>query len=70
MTWADVTSETGYTVQWSSNGTTVTGSSTRAANSTSYTTGNLAIQVWYVRVGATNALGTTWSGWVTVPAAP
>ncbi|MDQ0373409.1 multicopper oxidase domain-containing protein [Cellulomonas humilata] len=70
VTWADVTGESGYTVQWSSNGTTVTGSSTRAANSTSYTTGNLAIQVWYVRVGATNALGTTWSGWVTVPAAP
>ncbi|NUU17595.1 multicopper oxidase domain-containing protein [Cellulomonas humilata] len=70
VTWADVASETGYTVQWSSNGTTVTGSANRAANSTSYTTGNLAIQVWYVRVGATNALGTTWSGWVTVPAAP
>lgn len=70
VTWADVAGETGYTVQWSSDGSTVTGSSTRAANSTSYTTGNLAIQPWFVRVGATNALGTTWSGWVTVPAAP
>lgn len=70
VTWADVTSETGYTVQWSSDGTTVTGSANRVANTTSYTTGNLALQVWYVRVGATNALGTTWSGWVTVPAAP
>ncbi|KQY25280.1 hypothetical protein ASD16_07595 [Cellulomonas sp. Root485] len=69
-TWPDVLNETGYTVQWSADGSTVTGSSTRAANSTSYTTGNLAIQPWYVRVGATNALGTTWSGWIAVPAAP
>ena len=70
VTWPDVSNESGYTVQWSANGSTVTGSSTRAANSTSYTTGNLAIQPWYVRVGATNALGTTWSGWIAVPAAP
>lgn len=70
VTWGDVTTETGYTVQWSSNGTTVTGFSNRPANSTSYTTGNLARQVWWVRVGATNALGTSWSVWVQVPIAP
>lgn len=70
VTWADVAGETGYTVQWSADGTTVTGSSARPAGSTTYTTGNLARQVWHVRVGATNALGTSWSAWQPVPAAP
>ena len=66
--WQDLNNESSYTVQWSANGTTVSGSATVAANGTTYPTGLLARQVWYVRVGATNALGTTWSGWVAVPA--
>lgn len=70
VTWTDVASETGYTVQWSSDGSTVTGSTNRPADATAFITGNLAIQAWSVRVGATNVLGTTWSGWVPVPAAP
>ncbi|MBI4942054.1 MAG: fibronectin type III domain-containing protein [Actinobacteria bacterium] len=37
---------------------------------TSYTFTNLTKRVWYVRVGARNGLGTTYSPWVAVAAAP
>jgi FtsP/CotA-like multicopper oxidase with cupredoxin domain len=63
VTWTNVADETGYTIQWSANATftPVSGSSSVGANVTTFTTGNIARQVWYVRVGAFNASGTTWS---------
>lgn len=72
VTWGTVTNVTSYTIQWSTSSTfaTVSGSGTAAANATSFTTGTIARQAWFVRVGATNALGTTWSTPSTVPAAP
>ena len=72
VTWADVTGETAYEVQWSSDPgfATVAGSASTAAGTTTYTTGNIARQVWYVRVRATNPVGPSgWSTVVTVPAA-
>lgn len=69
VNWQDLNNEARYTVQWSVNAIAVRGSATVAANGTTFTTGLLNRQVWYVRVGATNPLGTTWSGWVQVPAA-
>ncbi|HEY6798984.1 MAG TPA: hypothetical protein VI248_30250 [Kineosporiaceae bacterium] len=65
--WQDVPNETTYRAEWSPTGATAIGTATLAANTTSATTGTLAQQVWYVRVGATNVLGTTYSGWVMVP---
>jgi hypothetical protein len=73
VTWNDVVSESGYTVQWSSTQafTTTNGTGSTAANVTSFTTGSIARQVWYVRVRATNALGVSpWSGPIQVTAAP
>jgi hypothetical protein len=72
VTWSDVTGETGYEIQWSSDAGfgTVAGSGTAAANATSFTTGNLARTTWYVRVRATNVLGPSgWSAVLTVPPA-
>ncbi len=70
VTWGAVTGEASFTVQRSADGNTwTTMSSTVAANATTYTSGNLARQVWWVRVGAVNPLGTTWSDPVQVPAA-
>jgi FtsP/CotA-like multicopper oxidase with cupredoxin domain len=72
LVWTNVAYETGYVVQWSATAdfATVSGSSTRAANSTTYTTGNIARAPWYFRIRAFNATGS--SAWVTVfvPAAP
>jgi len=69
--WTDnATDESSYTVQWSANGVTVTGTGSAAANSTTFTTGTLARQVWQVRVGANNVAGTSWTAWTSVPAAP
>jgi hypothetical protein len=70
VTWGDVLGETAYSVQWSSTGVTPSGTANLAANTTTWTSGNLARQVWYARVGATNALGTTWSAWRPIPVAP
>ncbi|WP_307845011.1 multicopper oxidase domain-containing protein [Actinotalea solisilvae] len=67
--WGDVAGETGYQVQWSRDGVTPTGTVTLGAGSTAWTSGNLAVVPWSVRVGARNALGTTWSPWTVVPAA-
>ena len=62
-TWTPVTGATGYTIQWSRTAdfATIDGSGTVAANSTTFTSGNLARVIWYVRVGANNAVGTAWS---------
>ncbi len=68
VNWSGVTGATGYTVQWSatSNFATVAGAQTTNSTARSLTTGNLTRQVWYVRVGARNAVGNTWSNVVTV----
>jgi fibronectin type 3 domain-containing protein len=59
----------GYTVQWSTTaGLPVTGSVNVGAAATVNTRTNLLRQVWYVRVGSRNALGTTYSAWMAVPA--
>ncbi|MFN8079996.1 MAG: multicopper oxidase domain-containing protein [Kineosporiaceae bacterium] len=69
VTWTDLPNETGYTVQWSTNGTTVSGSQNLAANTVTYSR-NTSRRVWYVRVRATNQLGNgAWSAWVAVPSA-
>ena len=71
LTWTNVSYETGYIVQWSTNNfATVTGSSTLAANTTTFTSGTIARTTWYFRIRAFNATGS--SNWVTVsvPAAP
>ena len=72
LTWGDVANETSYVVQWSANNfATVSGQSgALAANSTTYTTGNIARQAWSFRVRAVNVLGTTDSAPFPVAAAP
>ena len=71
LTWNDVAGETAYTIQWSANNfATISGSGSVGANVTTFTTGNIARQVWSFRVGATNAAGTAWSTSVSVGAAP
>lgn len=72
VTWADVTNETSYVVQWSASSTfaTVAGQSTVAANATTFTTGNIARQAWFVRVRAVNVVGTVDSAGRSVPVAP
>lgn len=74
MTWSDVSNASSYAVRWSSTGafTTVAGTSpTITAGTLTYTTGNVARQVWYVEVRATNVLGSSaWSSPVQVAAAP
>lgn len=71
LTWTPVAGVSGYTIQWSAtNFGAVAGSGNVAANVTTFTTGNIARQVWYFRVGANNISGTTWSLVATVPAAP
>ena len=58
VTWGAVTGATGYTIQWSTTSafTKITGSGT-VGNTTTFTTGQLAKQTWYVRVIATNIAG-------------
>ena len=58
VTWGAVTGATGYTIQWSATSafTTVAGSGT-VGGVTTFTTGNIARQIWYFRVIATNPLG-------------
>jgi len=71
-TWTGSTpSVTGYTIQWSTTaGLPIAGSGTVGAAARTFTTGNIARQAWYFRVGATNVLGTTYSAWFLVPRAP
>lgn len=68
VNWTAVTGATGYTVQWSSTAdfATVAGSQTTTATGRSLTTGNIARQIWFVRVGARNTVGNTWSNVVQV----
>jgi len=72
LTWTNVSYETGYIVQRSTDLTFGTGvtATTLAANTTTYTTGNITRTTWYFRIRAFNATGS--SDWVTVsvPAAP
>jgi hypothetical protein len=71
--WLDVANETTYTVQWSTSNTFTTaggGLGTPGANATTYTSGNIARQVWYFRMRANNLVGSSaWSPVVTVAAA-
>lgn len=70
ITWSDLPNETAYRVQWSQDATVVTGSASKSANVTSHTV-RVSKRLWYVRVQASNVLGSgPWSGWVAVPAAP
>jgi FtsP/CotA-like multicopper oxidase with cupredoxin domain len=70
VNWSAVLGATGYTVQWSSTSdfATVAGSQTVSSTTRSLTTGTIARQTWFVRVGARNAVGNTWSATVSVAA--
>ena len=70
--WGDVVGETGYTIEWSTTNTfaTVEGSAAVGADVTTFTTGEIAWQTWWFRVGATNTAGTVWSDPVSVAPAP
>lgn len=73
LTWGDVANETSYVVQWSTSSTfaTISGQSAALpAGTTSYTTGNIARQPWFVRVRAVNVVGAVDSAVRSVPAAP
>jgi fibronectin type 3 domain-containing protein len=74
LRWTDVAdNETSQTVQWSTSATfaTVAGTGTAAADATTFTTGTIARQQWYVRVRATNPLGSSaWSATLAVAPAP
>jgi len=71
--WVDVANETSYSVQWSSSSTFTTtggGLGSPGANAVTYTTANIARQVWYVRIRANNLVGSSaWSPVVTVASA-
>ncbi|QTO37779.1 multicopper oxidase domain-containing protein [Tessaracoccus sp. MC1865] len=72
LTWADLANESGYTLQWSTTAafTTVNGTGSTPANTTTFTTGTITRQTWFFRVRAANALGTSaWSPLVQVAAA-
>ncbi len=72
LTWNGVTGVTGYTIQWSTSSTfaAVSGSTPVGSAATTYTTGSIARQAWYFRIGSVNLGGTTWSAPVSVAAAP
>jgi FtsP/CotA-like multicopper oxidase with cupredoxin domain len=62
LTWVDnSTNETGFTIQWSAdvNFTTISGTLNRGANATTAITGNIARQVWFFRIRADNAIGSS-----------
>jgi hypothetical protein len=65
VTWSAAPTATGYLIEWSASAgfTTVTGSGT-VGNTTTFTTGPIGRQVWYVRVTATK------TGAVSPPSAP
>jgi FtsP/CotA-like multicopper oxidase with cupredoxin domain len=71
LTWTDnATNESGYVVQRSTDVTFNTGVTavTLAANTQTYTTGNITRTTWYFRIRAFNATGS--SNWVSVTVAP
>jgi hypothetical protein len=71
-TWGLIAGATSYRVQWSTtNWGTVAGSSpVLGSTASTYTTGNITRRLWWFRVGAVNAAGTTWSDPVSIAAAP
>ena len=72
LTWNGVPGVTSYTIQWSTSSTfaTVSGSAPVGSAATTYTTGSIARQAWYFRIGSVNLGGTNWSAPVSVAAAP
>ena len=58
VTWASVPRATGYAIQWSATSafTTIAGSGTVGSAATTFTTGQLPRQTWYVRAIANNNL--------------
>ena len=58
VTWASVPGATGYTIQWSATAafTTIAGSGTVGSTATTFTTGQLPRQTYYVRAIANNNL--------------
>ena len=72
LTWNGVPGVTSYTIQWSTSSTfaTVSGSAPAASTATTLTTGTIARQAWYFRIGSVNLGGTNWSAPVSVPTAP
>ena len=72
LTWTGVSGVTGYTIQWSTSSTfaTVAGSAPVGSAATTFTTGTIARQAWYFRIGSVNFGGTNWSAPVSVAAAP
>ncbi|HET6652300.1 MAG TPA: multicopper oxidase domain-containing protein [Nocardioides sp.] len=73
VTWSPVTGVTGYTVQRSADPgfATIASTSTVVAGVSSFTTGTIARQTWYVRVSAVNGLGSSaWTPGPPVPPAP
>jgi hypothetical protein len=72
LTWTGVPGVTGYTIQWSTSSTfaTVSGSAPVGSTATTFTTGTIARQAWYFRIGSVNLGGTAWSTPVSVAAAP
>ncbi|MGO4596840.1 multicopper oxidase domain-containing protein [Terrabacter sp. 2RAF25] len=73
VTWGATSGAASYLVQWSSSptfATTAGQSASLSGTTTSFTTANLARQIWYVRVRAVNPVGQTDSAIRTVPAAP
>ena len=57
VTWTAVPGATGYTVQWSASSTFASIAGSGTTTGTTFTSGNVARQTWYVRVVATNVLG-------------
>ena len=67
LRWSDVLGETAYRVQVSANGVTAAGTGTLAADTTTWTSGSLARQPWFVRVGAVTPAGVSYTAWIPVP---
>ena len=57
VTWSAVPGATGYIVQWSSDSFATIAGSGAVGNVTTFTTGNIARQVWDFRLIATNPIG-------------
>ena len=57
LAWTGVAGVTGYTIQWSTSSTfaTVAGSAPVGSTATTFTTGTIARQAWYFRIGSVNS---------------
>jgi FtsP/CotA-like multicopper oxidase with cupredoxin domain len=71
LSWTSVPGVSGYTIQWSATSTfdTVAGAAPAGSAATTLTTGTIARQGWYFRIGSNNISGTNWSAPVLVGAA-